>query len=256
MNRGHLFLGAVALFLGGCESLPDLVKTGPASPPVVLPQQGSSSAQVTLPPAAALGPRELRPANAAQACLAAARALEKQEHYGEAIVEYERARSFDPGLKDVARHLAVLYDRQGADKLALAEYDRALLANPRDADLLNNLGYFYQKRGDFPQAEPWLRRALAIAPRHPSACVNLGIVLAYLGRYDESYTAFATVLKPAEAHSNVGVILAKQGKRDEARLAFHRALALQPDLKQAQAILRVLDNPSPTVVQTAHSDAR
>jgi tetratricopeptide (TPR) repeat protein len=203
------------------------------------PSSGAVSASVAGNEAA------LPPEKAAQACLATAQALERQGHEAEAIAEYERARQYNPRAS-VSRRLAVLYDRQGNFEKASAEYSLALKAQPKDADLLNDVGYSYYACGDCAEAEKRLRQALEVDAGNQRAWVNLGLVLGQLQRYDESYQAFTKALPVAEAHYNMGVILAQQGKQEQAKEAFREALTLQPDLKQARAILDVLEKPART----------
>ncbi|MFN4260369.1 MAG: tetratricopeptide repeat protein [Gemmataceae bacterium] len=186
-------------------------------------------------------PTELPPDKAADACLATARALERQGHPAEAIAQYERARQFNPKLIQVSRRLAVLYDQVGAFDLALGEYKKALQHAPRDAALLNDVGYCHYQRGDLAEAEQWLRKAIAQDPKHTQAWINLGLVLGQQRRYDESREAFGKVLSPAEAHSNLGVILAQHGELAEAKAACRQALALNPHLPQARIVLARLE---------------
>jgi Tfp pilus assembly protein PilF len=228
----------------------------------VLPHLGCTSGPMpvrpadTRPPAGeagAGGKAELPPDRAAEACLATARAMVKQGHDAEALAEYERALQYKPGLaRELTRHMAVLYDRLGDREHAESAYAQALQAAPKDADLLNDVGYFHYECGDPQRAEKDLRRALEIDPKHRRAWVNLGVVLGAENRYVESYQAFAKVLTPAEARSNVGVILARQGRNEEAKQAFREALAQNPDLKPAKAILAVLEKP-PTATAGAPS---
>lgn len=211
----------------------------------ILPQAGCLTGPSSAGPAendsSVRGKSELPPAKAAELCLATARELEAKGADAAAIVEYERARHYNPKFTEPVRRLAVLYDRQGDRTHAAAAYTEALGFYPKDADLWNDAGYFQYEFGDLPQAEKFLRQALALKREHRKAWINLGVVLGEERRYDESFQAFCNVLTPAEAHSNVGVILARHGDTAAARAAFQMALAMQPDLKQAHAILSVLD---------------
>lgn len=223
---GHIPL-ALLLALGaslGCTSWPcgisqTLVPTQPAGP----------------------GPGgELPPAQAAQLCLTAGEGLEKKGFTAEAIHQYENARQHDPQVRTVARHLAVLYDLQGDVTHAEPEYLRALQEQSGDAELLNDFGYFHYRHGNLEAAENWLRNAVTVNPNCACAWINLGQVLARKGRNEESYQAFAHVLRPAEAYSNLGVLLAKQGRTAEARSALQQAIALDPGLAQPRAFLNAL----------------
>ena len=184
---------------------------------------------------------DLPPEQAAKVCLATAEELEKNGHEPEAIVQYEKARRYNPHLTQVSRRLAVLYDRQCDYARATTEYRQALQASPHDADLLNDMGYFCYERGEWSEAEKYLRQAIAVSPGQMRAWVNLGMALAQQGHSRESFEAFAKAVSPAQAHYNVGMILAQQGKDQEAREALRQALALEPDLKKARLVLDRLD---------------
>ena len=230
-----LLLPALWPFLGCASWRPPAGPVSAPAPAAAAPPAGEPAAR---------GKGELPPEQAAEVCLATARALEKEEgHEALAVLEYERARQANPRLDQVSWRLAVLHDRLGEHAQAEAEYRKALQAHPKDADLLNDLGYYHYKRGHWDEAEKVLRQALAVNGGHERAWVNLGLVLAEQQRDGESYEAFAKAVSPAEAHYNVGMILARHGKVNQARKALGDALALQPDLKPAQLALAALDHP-------------
>ena len=93
---------------------------------------------------------DLSAADSARLCLGTARDFERQGYDREAIVQYERARGFDPGVADpvATRRLAVLYGRAGDGARATAAYDAALAVTPDDPTLLNDAGYYRLSRGD------------------------------------------------------------------------------------------------------------
>lgn len=248
--------------------------------PAPLPA-GSSSASITLPPPGqgkktsglssmsnlfvrrskpvpgqpASKEKELKPAEAAHACIVTADELAQHGHRREAILLYERARNIDP-TAHVSRYLAVLYDQEGLPQ-ALTEYNRAVTAAPHDANLMNDLGYYYYQRGDLAKAEKWLQAAVERAPDHERAWVNLGMTLGELRRYRESFAAFSRVVGPGAAHSNLGMILARHGQNAQAREEFLQALSLDPDLEQPRAVLAFLEQPNPEVQQAVyHSPSR
>lgn len=185
----------------------------------------------------------LPPKEAARACVATADELMNHGHRREAIALYERARTLDPKRTHVCRILAVLYDQDGQDASALAEYEAAIEATPDDAELLNDFGCFHNSRGDYASAEQWFRKSLAVKPQQQRAWTNLGMALGNQGKYGPSYDAFVKAVGPAAAHSNVGMLLAQRGQWDDARRAFRNALAIQPELPQARAVLNYLDSP-------------
>ncbi len=184
---------------------------------------------------------ELPPGKAAQACLTTARACASKGYVREAIQEYRMARQINPDLPEVAWRLAVLYDQQGDFDRAEIEYRQALAAQPKNAELLNDMGYYHYRRGQPAEAEKYLRQALELNPGQKPAWGNLGMALGALGRASESYEAFAHVVRPAQAHANVGILLARAGQEAPARQQLQQALALEPNLPQARAVLAQLD---------------
>ena len=185
--------------------------------------------------------RELPASDRADIFLATARELEKKGDGGRAVSCYERAKSLNPEVSDqIARHLAVLYDKTDEPGKALIEFQRAVKNSPKDADLLNDLGYHWYNCGNWLEAEVHFREALAADAKHGRARMNLGLALAQQGREDEALDSFRQVIGPAEAQSNLGFVLLTQGKREQARTAYNRALTLDPSCKLAQAALAKL----------------
>jgi Tfp pilus assembly protein PilF len=191
---------------------------------------------------------ELPPREAAQACLTTAKELFDSGHDREAIQLFERARQLDPKQTQIARFLAVLYDRQHDTIHAEAEYAKALKLTPKDPDLLNDIGYFHYQYERWADAEIAFRDAIKHNHKHERSKVNLAMTLCQLGRYAEAFDLFREAVGPAAAHSNIGMMLAREHKRDEAIQAFQQALALQPELPQARAGLDYLTR---TTQQTA-----
>lgn len=184
---------------------------------------------------------EMTPREAAQACLTTAKELFDSGYDREAIQLFERARQLDPKQTQVARYLAVLYDRQLDGHHAQAEYDKALKLTPKDPDLLNDVGYFHYQYGRWAEAEASFRAALRSKPTLERAKINLGMTLCQADRYGEAFDVFREVVGPAAAHSNIGLMLAGAGRRDEALRALHQALVIQPSLPQARAMLEYLE---------------
>ncbi len=116
---------------------------------------------------------ELSPQTSALACLKTAEELQNQQHVPEAIALFERARTFDPQLKEVSRKLAVLYAQSKDVAKANIEFERALAETPKDADLRSDAGYFYLQTGDLEKAEVQLNKALELSPKHPQGTIHL-----------------------------------------------------------------------------------
>jgi tetratricopeptide (TPR) repeat protein len=195
----------------------------------------------------------LPPDRAAQLSLTTAQMLEKNGHEAEAVLQYEKARQYNPRLTNAtARHLAVLYDQQGEFPKAIAEYKRALQQSPKDPDLLNDVGYCYFQMAEWAEAEKWFRHAVEMNPSHKRAWTNLGMTLGQQQRYAESLEAFKRAVGPAEAQCNLAFVYSTQGKHAEAHQAYMTALNIQPDLQLARAALTKLMGGDP---KTSATDA-
>jgi tetratricopeptide (TPR) repeat protein len=178
----------------------------------------------------------------AEICMNLAESLEKSDHPGEAIAQYEKARQDNPGLR-VERKLGVLYDQVGDTRKAMAEFDKALKQTPNDPNLLNNIGFCFYNQRKFDEAEAYLSRAVALEPKHAHATVNLALTLAQQGKYEDSVKLYTKVVSEAEAYSNVAFVLTTQGKKEEAKRMYHQALQCESGLAIAQLALDRLENP-------------
>jgi len=183
----------------------------------------------------ALGNKE-----SAMACLKTAQQLDSQHHGREAIALYERARGFDPKLKNVSRRLAVLYAQSKDSAKAKVEFDNAIAESPKDASLRSDAGYFFMQTGDLEKAEVHLVESRNLSQGHPQGTIHLAMLRAKQERIDESLALFSEVVGPAPAHANLGVILAKSGKRDLAIEHLEQAHQLDPSLPVPPAFLKQL----------------
>jgi Tfp pilus assembly protein PilF len=232
MRRRHLGI-ALTILSGalpqlGCQTfspMPPAPAAAPASP------LGGLEAPLDAPRS---------PDDAGRLCLHAAELYDKSGKEAEAIHGYEMARQHNPKLTQVSRRLAVLYDRQGDFTKAQDEYAKALKLSPNDSDLLNDYGYFLYQQERYPEAEEWLLKAVKANPKNRRAVINRGMAVGQQRRYADAFNIFAGAVGTAEAHANMGYIYSTQGRREEAMNAYREALALNPNLKQAQAALDVL----------------
>jgi Tfp pilus assembly protein PilF len=161
-------------------------------------------------------------------------------------------------------------------------WSEAWRTNPRSARAALNLAAARLDAGDPRGAEPWLARAEALAPGDPlvsldravaaeqrgdapgarrellrllertpgywPAELRLGHLALDAGGLDEAAARYEATLRAhalcAEAWAGLGVVRAEQGRRDEAGAALSRALALDPDVQNAEALRRLLEEQS------------
>jgi tetratricopeptide (TPR) repeat protein len=154
--------------------------------------------------------------------------------------------------------------------------------NPRSARAALNLASARLDAGDPQGAELWLARAEALAPGDPLVALDravaaeqrgdagaarrelldllermpgywpaelrLGHLALAAGALDDAVARYESTLRAhalsAEAWAGLGVARAEQGRPDEARAALARALALDPDVQNAEALRRLLGEQS------------
>jgi len=201
-------------------------------------------------------PADLKPSESAQTCVATAESLAAKGHDSDAVKLLLRARQLDPGQQHVAHRLAVLYDRHGNDQRALSEYESALQESPTNANLLNDLGFFHYQRGNWTEAEQYFEAALQQAPENKRAQTNLALTYAKQGNFEASLEVFTRAVGPAAAHSNLGVLYAQAGRLDDAQRELRRALAIDPSLAQADAILAQITRGTAVASHGASPDRR
>jgi tetratricopeptide (TPR) repeat protein len=157
-------------------------------------------------------------------------------------------------------------------------WSEAWRVNPRSARAALNLASARLDAGDPSGAEAWLARAEALAPRDPlvaldravaaeqrgdaaaarrqllellehtpgywPAQLRLGHLALAAAALDEAAARYEATLRAhalsAEAWAGLGVVRAEQGRAAEARAALARALDLDPDVQNADALRRLL----------------
>lgn len=182
----------------------------------------------------------LSAAESAELCLTAAREMEAHDRDRAAIEQYERARLFQPKQAGVARHLAVLYQREGDYEKAEQEFSTAVREQPLEADVWSDLASFRFQRGEYAESAEAAREAIELAPSHKRAWVNLGLALAEQDKFDDAFQAFEKAAGPATAHQNLGIILARKGRDDEARRELAEARRLDPTLRAPPTVVEHL----------------
>jgi len=116
---------------------------------------------------------------------------------------------------------------------------------PEHPVLLNAHAVFLEAAGRLPEAEQVLTRALELAPGRPEVSKNLGDVLYRLGRYEESWEAYARVERLApdqgdDLHFKMGNLALRRGDAEAARGHWEHAVRLNPGHQLARANLDAL----------------
>jgi Flp pilus assembly protein TadD len=164
---------------------------------------------------------------------------------GAVVEELRRAAAQDTHTVRSNVELAESLHAAGHRSDAIDAYRRALSAAPRNTVVLSNLGILLADDGATGEALAVLRKSLEIDPRQVPARMRLVQLLVVADDFKaaESEARILTDTAPddAVAWNLLGVALASQQRLDPARTAFARAVALDPNLKEARQNLAHID---------------
>lgn len=169
--------------------------------------------------------------------LAYARLQESWGNLDEARQSYRFVLGEDPRSVDAILGLARIDQLAGRTQEAEKGFQKALKINPRDPVVLAAAGEFYAAQKNWREAVRYLHEATQSAPHDTNYQFQLAVALARSGNIDHARPHFAWAVGDAEAHYNIGHILFEQGRFDEAERELSRAVAIKPELQQAQHLL-------------------
>ena len=208
------------------------------------------------------------------------RVSEERGEYTQAIEQFQRALTLQPGASVVHYNLGQAYrelgefDRAG-EALARSGPSRVAMADPLMHELttlaigaLPHLarGHAAAREGRLADAETAYRQAVAADATNVRAHESLGTLLVRRGSPEAAVEHFgvAVRLEPgnAQAHSDLGVLLSELGRNDAALEHLGRAVELEPGLLEAlltlgnvQTRMGSLDEAEATYRQVLENDA-
>lgn len=183
----------------------------------------------------------------AEAHFVAGQSAQSENRLDAAADHYGKALSQNPQFMAAAYHLGVVCAHLQRYPDALDAFWTYVSLTRESAAAYASLGYCYELAGRIAEAEAAYKRGLLRDPAHEPCRVNYGLMLARLGREEESLAQLTIVLKPAEAHYNLASIYELQGKKDKAREEYSKALRLDRYMWEAQARIDALSQPEPPV---------
>ncbi|PWL32658.1 MAG: hypothetical protein DCO96_03680 [Fluviicola sp. XM-24bin1] len=138
---------------------------------------------------------------------------------------------------------------QGKMNEALESFSFATLLNPEDYDSIHYRGLILFGKGEYEKAIREFQNVIQFAPNHTDAHSYYGSSLMELGRFDEAIVQF----ERAVHHINHPVLKSEQfvylaqanlasGFSNEAKANCITAIELDPTNKEAQQLLKSLDN--------------
>jgi tetratricopeptide (TPR) repeat protein len=119
--------------------------------------------------------------------------LMKNKNYTQAIGDYEKAISLEPGYYEAWNGKADGLNRAQRFSEALVASDKALSLNPEYVQGWINRGYILYNLGRNEDELKAYETAITLDPSSPDAWFNKGYALAGMKRYDEALTAFDKV---------------------------------------------------------------
>ncbi|MGZ0162405.1 MAG: tetratricopeptide repeat protein, partial [Planctomycetales bacterium] len=169
------------------------------------------------------------------------------DRLSESATKFQRALELRPDDHPTRVRLAKVLHQRGRINNALQECAIVMQTQPDNIESRLLASRLLAESGNPAAAETQLREVLSREPDLVDARTNLGIVLATVGRFDESITEFSRSLKlrsDPDTHFNLANVLAQQGSRDEARRHYQHALELRPDFAAADEALSRLRHDS------------
>ena len=159
---------------------------------------------------------------------------------------YQKALANDPNHLTALLGAARMEDREGQLDVALMLYKRAAAAHPRNATALNDLALCHARRGDLVLAQQVLEQAIKLEPSKPLYRNNLAKILVEMNRLDQATHHLAAVHAPAVGNYNMAVLLNERGRIAESMNYLNAALAIDPQMEPAQALLA--QHKAPTII--------
>jgi tetratricopeptide (TPR) repeat protein/glycosyltransferase involved in cell wall biosynthesis len=161
----------------------------------------------------------------------------------ESLAAYDRALVLVPGDASATANRAVALRILRREAEGIAACRAALEIDPVHRDAANSLGVLLKERREFAESERVFREALERAPTQVPLRINLAVLLMEMTRIEEADAVAAALIAdcPNEAEPyNVRAYCAfERGAWDESERLNRRALALQPDNRNAQWSLAV-----------------
>jgi tetratricopeptide (TPR) repeat protein len=172
--------------------------------------------------------------------------------------DYEKALKIDPKYVPAYQGLARLYTAMHEYPLAVETYQKALKLAPNDAALWSDLGLCHNSQKNWGPALDCLERAVRIEPANRSYTNALGVVLAEVGRYEDSLKCFVRSNGEAMGYYRLGQTLDRLQQTELSRRYLEVAVQKDPSLATRLAMRNssaVAANPSPPIQQTAYQTA-
>jgi Tfp pilus assembly protein PilF len=168
----------------------------------------------------------------------------QQRMRDEARDDYQRALKIDPKCLPAHQGLARLYMAMEDYGRAAETYQKALEVAPKVAPLWYELGRCLNYQKNRGQALECLNRAVQLEPENRDYLNTLGVLLAQVGRYQESLDCFVRSSGDSLGHYRLARTLQHLQQPELSRQYLEVALQKNPNLAMAQAMRTEMDGPT------------
>ncbi|NNL09150.1 MAG: tetratricopeptide repeat protein [Croceitalea sp.] len=96
---------------------------------------------------------------------------------------------------EIVKNIALIYQEQGKNDLALAAYEDAIADNPEDVNLVLNKANLYFTMGDKDKFKELMAQASEMAPDNPDLLYNIGVINMEQGNLEEARDAYKKALE-------------------------------------------------------------
>jgi tetratricopeptide (TPR) repeat protein len=203
-------------------------------------QVGSATAHFGVEPPEETIP-DKQPPFTAETRFAAGQLAETQNNPSVAIRQYNEALKLNPRHLGALYRLAVVYAQLKQYDQAIETWTRYVEATNDSATAFADLGFCDELAGQGQKAKAAYLAGIAKDPQNVSCRVNYGLLLARQGQIAAATQQWRFVLSEAQIHYNLGSLYVIEGKKEQAKAEFGKALALDPQLTEAQSRLASLD---------------
>ncbi|MEE9543765.1 MAG: tetratricopeptide repeat protein, partial [Thermodesulfobacteriota bacterium] len=150
----------------------------------------------------------------------------------EAIAEFRKALSLDPGFVKARGNLAKALTSLGRYDEAIAQYETLLAKEPSNSITLQNIGINYTLQGRFKEAIENFERSTELNPSDSYAFYNYALALEGLKKVDEAESAYskAIELNSREINSRINLanILMRRNDLVGAQALYMEVVGLNP----------------------------
>lgn len=126
--------------------------------------------------------------------LAETNANKKKELLNTAVKYLKMSTETYPGFTETYHHLALVYEAQNNNPLAIEAYKTAISTNTEYFPGMTNLGVLFYKLKNYNQAENYLKQSLLLAPNNVITNRSLGLVYKATNRFKEAEIYFKNAL--------------------------------------------------------------